>query len=263
MKNLQTYEDFLNESSINESMYGKPTKDSSITDHYGKTVKQVLEDEDGLNSYLTIQFKDNTQMIITAYPTGSGGVELMVESLNEKFVYPEGVKTTGDKILDKTAKLLHSSAGTITIGTGSVRGQKIPFSSGPETFLVSVSGEKYTILCGKGDFEIPRKEIKNAEELYDQIEKAIQMGTVTKGKLRESVVNEGFRDFSVDDFPIGAEVTIYGRMGNEVWKVVKPGNRGGKVFMAPFDRAAKDRYISMAIEFDLSWLNGAVEKIEK
>jgi hypothetical protein len=170
---------------INESMYGKPTKDSSIMEHYGKTVKQVLEDEDGLNSYLTIQFEDNTQMIITAYPTGSGGVDLMVESLNEKFIYPEGVKTTGDKILDKTAKLLHAPAGTITIGTGSVRGQNIPFFNGPETFLASVAGEKYTILCGKGEFEIDRKDIKNAEELYDQIEKAIQLGEVTLGTKKK------------------------------------------------------------------------------
>ena len=27
--------------------------------------------------------------------------------------------------------------------------------------------------------------IKNAEDLYDQIEKAIQLGTITKGKLRK------------------------------------------------------------------------------
>jgi hypothetical protein len=50
---------------------------------------------------------------------------------------------------------------------------------------------------------------------------------------------------------------------DEVWKVVKPGNRGEKVFMAPLNRTAKDRYISMAIEFDLNWLNANVSKIEK
>jgi hypothetical protein len=104
------------------------------------------------------------------------------EFLNEKWAYPEGVKTTGDKILDKTAKLLHSPKGTITIGTGSVRGQDIPFFSGPETFLVSAFREKYTILCKKGEFELDRKEIKTAEILFDQIEKAIQMGQVTLGQ---------------------------------------------------------------------------------
>jgi hypothetical protein len=107
------------------------------------------------------------------------------EFLNEKFVYPEGVKTTGDKILDKTAKLLHAPAGTITIGTGSVRGQNIPFFNGPETFLVSGFREKYTILCSKGEFEIDRKEIKKAEDLFGQIEKAIQMGEVTLGTKKK------------------------------------------------------------------------------
>jgi hypothetical protein len=52
-------------------------------------------------------------------------------------------------------------------------------------------------------------------------------------------------------------------MADEVWIVVKPGNRGCKVIMAPFNKQAKDRYISMAIDFDLNWLNGAVTKIEK
>ena len=104
------------------------------------------------------------------------------EFLNEKFLYPEGVKTTGDKILDKTAKLLHSPKGTITIGTGSVRGQEIPFFNGSETFLVSSFRDKYTILCRKGEFELDRKEIKTADILFNQIEKAIQMGEVTLGK---------------------------------------------------------------------------------
>ena len=76
--------------------------------------------------------------------------------------------------------------------------------------------------------------------------------------LNEDELNED-KDFILNDFPIGAEVT----MADEVWIVVKPGNRGGKVIMAPFNRQAKDRYISMGIDFDLHWLNGAVTKIEK
>jgi hypothetical protein len=82
MKHLHTFENFLNESVVNEAK-GKPTKDSPIIDHYGKTIKQVLEHEDGENEYLTIQFTDNTEMYITAYPTGNGGVGLVVESVNE------------------------------------------------------------------------------------------------------------------------------------------------------------------------------------
>jgi hypothetical protein len=65
--------------------------------------------------------------------------------------------------------------------------------------------------------------------------------------------------FSVGDFPIGAEVY----MGDEVWKVVKPGTRGEKVIMVPFNAEAKRKYISIAIEFDLNWLNGNVTEIDK
>ena len=105
--------------------------------------------------------------------------------LNEKIEYPEGVKTTNDKILDKVAKLLNSSKGTIEIGSGSVRGKKIPFQTDDSAYF-NITGQKdhYVLLCKNGEFEIPRNEIKNAEELFDQIEKAIQMGTVTIGKLK-------------------------------------------------------------------------------
>lgn len=77
-------------------------------------------------------------------------------------------------------------------------------------------------------------------------------------KSFKEVLNED-REFSLNDFPIGTEVY----MADEVWVVVKPGSRGGKVIMAPFNQEAKKRYISMGIDFDLNWLNGAVTKIEK
>lgn len=77
-------------------------------------------------------------------------------------------------------------------------------------------------------------------------------------KSFKEVLNEA-KDYILNDFPIGAEVS----MADEVWIVVKPGNRGGKVIMAPFNKQAKDRYISMGIDFDLNWLKGAVTKIEK
>lgn len=106
------------------------------------------------------------------------------EFLTEKIEYPEGVKTTDDKILDKLAKLLNSSQGIIEIGSGSVRGKRVPFQTGDAHFNITGYKDHWNILCSNGDFEIPRKEIKNAEELYDQIEKAIQIGTVTKGKKK-------------------------------------------------------------------------------
>ena len=142
-------------------------------------------------------------------------------------------------------------------------------------FLEEIDGMKETEIrkiMGKDYIDTPGNYKEEAKDYDNDIEEYMisNMGKKEFEKLlfwwgknvQESVVNEGFRNFSIADFPIGSEVTIYSRMGNEVWKVVKPGNRGGKVIMVPFNREAKDRYISLAIEFDLAWLNGAVEKIE-
>ena len=106
------------------------------------------------------------------------------EFLNEKIEYPEGVKTTDDKILDKLAKLLNSKTGIIEIGSGSLRGKKVPFQNGDAFFNITGYREHWNILCSNGDFEIPRKEIKTAEDLYAQVERAIQIGEVTIGKKR-------------------------------------------------------------------------------
>ena len=77
----------------------------------------------------------------------------------------------------------------------------------------------------------------------------------------EEFLNEAVNNYKVSDFPIGAKVTID---LEEIWLVVRPIRTGGeKIVMAPFNRIAKDRYISMAIEFDLNWLNVNVNKIEK
>lgn len=75
----------------------------------------------------------------------------------------------------------------------------------------------------------------------------------------DQFLNENYIEYSVNDFPIGAKV----QMSDEVWEVVKPGSRGEKIFMKPFNREAKAKYISIAIEFDLNWLNGNITKIDK
>lgn len=66
-------------------------------------------------------------------------------------------------------------------------------------------------------------------------------------------------NYNESDFPPGKKVHI----DDEVWLVVRPVARRGKVFMAPFNKVAKDRYISIAIEHDINWLNGNVTKIEE
>lgn len=86
--------------------------------------------------------------------------------LNEKITYPEGVKTTDDKILGELAKLLNSPQGIIEVGSGSLRGKRVPFQTGDEFFNITGQSDNYLILCKNGDFEIPRREIKTADELY-------------------------------------------------------------------------------------------------
>ena len=65
------------------------------------------------------------------------------------------------------------------------------------------------------------------------------------------------QQYTADDFPVGAKVHI----DDETWIVVNPGVQRNHVFMRPYDRSARERYVSVAIEFDLNYLNGAVTDI--
>jgi len=67
----------LNEDELNED--ARRTTDPSLKDHIGKKIKAILEDEDGQNSYVRIMLSDGSRISITAYSTGSGGVEIAVE----------------------------------------------------------------------------------------------------------------------------------------------------------------------------------------
>ena len=138
-------------------------------------------------------------------------------------------------------------------------------------FLEEIDGmgeEKIRKIMGKDYIDTPGNYKEEAKDYDNDIEEYMisNMGKKEFEKLlfwwgknvQESVVNEAI-EFSVGDFPIGAEVYI----GDEVWKVVKPGNRGEKVIMVPSNAEAKRKYISIAIEFDLNWLNGNVTEIDK
>lgn len=111
---------------------------------------------------------------------------------------------------------------------------------------------------------IPTKDMRTAFDKvlsdYDNLKQfAYSDGTkLDKTIVNESFLNEASSKYTVADFPIGAKVF----MDDEVWIVVKPGARGNKVFMAPFNKEAKDRYVSIAIEHDINFLNGAVHDIE-
>lgn len=79
-------------------------------------------------------------------------------------------------------------------------------------------------------------------------------------KTFESFMNEANNNnFKPSDFPIGTLV----HMDDEVWMVVKPGVRGNNVFMTPNNNVAKSKYVSIAIEFDIAYLNGNVTMLEK
>ena len=100
--------------------------------------------------------------------------------LNEKFIYPEGVKETGDKILDKFAKLIHSPSSTVSIMTWAVQGRNVlfEFGSGPETFSVEGYGYKdhYMINCRLGSFKLMKSDVEKAKEIYDEVESILQAG---------------------------------------------------------------------------------------
>lgn len=189
MKNIPTFEDFINEAKEYTFSIQYNTDEDDV-----EYIQNVLMDA-GVDAIAEPAVHDSEQMVIKTLNAielrkakkaiEADGFEIRESTINEKIEYPEGVKTTNDKILDKVAKLLNSSKGTIEIGSGSVRGKKIPFMTGDEYFNITNNGEYYVLLCKKGEFEIPTKDIKNAQELYDQIEKAIQIGQVTIGKQRK------------------------------------------------------------------------------
>lgn len=98
--------------------------------------------------------------------------------MNEGYVYPEGVKKTGDKILDKLAKLIHAPSATVKIMSWAVQGSNVPFFNGPATFSVTgnPSEDFYTINCKLGLFKVSKSDVKKAEDIYSEIESLIQIG---------------------------------------------------------------------------------------
>ena len=110
------------------------------------------------------------------------------EFITEKIAYPDGDKSTGDKILDKFAKLINSPSSTVNIMSWTVQGRSIPFMTGAESFSVNAnpSQDYFWINTSKGKFRLPKKDIKKAEELYDEVESIIQTGK-PKRSVEESL----------------------------------------------------------------------------
>lgn len=119
-------------------------------------------------------------------------------------------------------------------------------------------GKKVAAILEDEDGENSYIKVKFTDNTHLSIT-AYPMGSGGVGLVAERKLNEDYIEYSVNDFPIGAHV----HMADEVWMVVKPGSRNEKIFMAPFNREAKARYIQIAIEFDLNWLNANITKIDK
>ena len=66
--------------------------------------------------------------------------------------------------------------------------------------------------------------------------------------------------YSVEDFPGGSLIHFN---DGESWKVVKVATKWSKISAKPYNELAKNRNISLAIDFSLEYLNENVNKIEK
>jgi len=182
------------------------------------------------------------------------------EFLNEKYDYPEGVKTTGDKILDKFAKLIHTPSATVKIMTSAVQGLSVPFFNGPQTFSVTGnrSEDTYAIRTSKGLFRVKKSEIKKAEELYDEVESLVQTGN-PKRSVEESLSES----INIKDIKVG---TILNFKDGEVWKVTKiagPSSNPRGFFAKPHDEKTKKANTSVEIELKPDFLQKELESLNE
>ena len=109
--------------------------------------------------------------------------------INEKITYPDGDKTSGDKIIDKLAKLLNSGSAKIEVTGNQVRAINLALGfAAASNFSVSAREEYYFMNTNKGWFRVDKKDIKTAEDLYDELESIIQAGKTKRPSSRETDV---------------------------------------------------------------------------
>jgi hypothetical protein len=66
--------------------------------------------------------------------------------------------------------------------------------------------------------------------------------------------------YSVEDFPVDSLIHFN---DGESWKVIKVATKWGNISAKPYNDLAKNRNISLAIDFSLEYLNENVNKIDK
>ena len=112
--------------------------------------------------------------------------------LNEIVEYPEGVKTSGDKMLDKFSKLINSKKSTTSLGTGYVQALRVNFmdvsgvnivvNNKKDHYLLRVTSPK-----AAGDYRLKKSDVETADDIYDECQSIAQAG---KTKRSEKVEDE-------------------------------------------------------------------------
>ena len=107
--------------------------------------------------------------------------------LNEKVEYPDGVKTSGDKMLDKFSKLINSKKSTTRLGTGYVQALRVNFmdvsgvnivvNNKKDHYLLRVTSPK-----AAGDYRLKKSDVETADDIYDECQSIAQTGKTKRSK---------------------------------------------------------------------------------
>jgi hypothetical protein len=266
MKYFNTYKEFLNEKYDGNLSDFKYDLELAI-DNLGfnpKVIKAVSKKGNGFEVRLSSYMSQKGTWEKLASELGATLTDFKPGSINvgifEKYVYPDNVKVTGDKILDKFAKLIHTPSGTVKIMSWAVQGLSVPFMNGTQTFSVTgnPSEDTYAIRTSNGLFRLKKDQIKKAEELYDEVESLVQAG-----KPKRSVEESLSESINIKDIKVG---TILNFKDGEVWKVTKiagPSSNPRGFFAKPHDEKTKKANTSVEIELKPDFLQKELESLNE
>jgi hypothetical protein len=116
----------------------------------------------------------------------------------------------------------------------------------------------------KYSFEIKIQKVSPERSVYkkvsENISNTVQMGGVTSSKGTAGYINNPDKKEetkALTTYKVGDQVKF---TNGEVWKVTKPGVKGDKVFLAPFNDIAKKGHTSIAIEFTADELKDTLKE---
>lgn len=91
---------------------------------------------------------------------------------------------------------------------------------------------------------------------------------IVREVIKEELMNESHNKYTVADFPVDSLVHF---LDGEVWQVVDSSKistsrfsrlKGNQIHAKPYNSLAKQNNVSIAIDFDIDYLNSEVAKIE-